>query len=175
MLRLRIACAAFATICFAQQPDSGIQQPPPVPIPLPQILRDYQPVTPERLKDPEPGNWLMIRRTYDGWGYSPLNQITVQNVTRLRPVWGFSTGEAKVHESAPIVNNGVMFVSTPNNQVIAIDAKTGNVLWRYRRQRPEGASVPHETNRGVALYGGRVYYAAGEAVLVALDVKTGRE
>ncbi len=59
---------------------------------LPPVLERYQPVTAERLKNPEPGNWLMIRRTYDGWGYSPLDQITTQNVARLRPIWGFSTG-----------------------------------------------------------------------------------
>jgi alcohol dehydrogenase (cytochrome c) len=141
----------------------------------PAVLQNYKTVTAERLKTPEAGDWLMIRRTYDGWGYSPLNQITTKNVAHLQPVWGFATGEAKVHESAPIVNNGVMFVSTPNNQVIAIEAKTGNVLWRYRRPRPNGASVPHDTNRGVALYGDKVYYAAGEAVLVALDAKTGKE
>jgi len=152
---------------------SGQQQPPPAPVPP--VLQRYQPVTEERLKNPEDGNWLMIRRTYDGWGYSPLDQITPANVARLKPVWVFSTAEARVHEAAPIVNNGVMFVSTPNNQVIAIDAKSGNVLWRYRRPRPAGASVPHETNRGVALYGDKVYYAAGEAVLVALDARTGRE
>jgi alcohol dehydrogenase (cytochrome c) len=154
---------------------SFAQQAPVPPAPMPPVLQNYQPVTAERLKNPEPGNWLMIRRTYDGWGYSPLNQITTQNITRLRPVWAFYTGEAKVHESAPVVNNGVMFVSTPNNQVIALDAKSGNVLWRYRRPRPEGASVPHDTNRGVALFGDKIYYAAGEAVLVALDAKTGRE
>jgi alcohol dehydrogenase (cytochrome c) len=139
------------------------------------VLRDYQPVTAERLQNPEAGNWLMIRRTYDGWGYSPLEQITPANVARLRPVWVFATGETRVHEAAAIVNNGVMFVTSPNNQVIAIDATTGNVLWRYRRPRPAGASVPHETNRGVALYGDKVLYAAGEAVLVALDAKTGKE
>src|SRR2546426_6889821 len=148
------------------------QQPPDPPASIPPTLQNYQPVTAERLKNPEAGNWLMIRRTYDGWGYSPLDQITTQNVARLRPVWGFSTGEARVHESAPIVNNGVMFVSTPNNQVIAIDARTGNVLWRYRRPRPDGASVPHDTNPGVALYADKVYYAPGEAVLGALDAQT---
>ena len=149
---------------------TGLAQQPPAPeAPMPAVLQNYRPVTWEQLKNPEAGNWLMIRRTYDGWGYSPLNQINVQNVSKLRPVWSFATGEARVHESAPIVNNGVMFVSTPNNQVIAIDAKTGNVLWRYRRPRPEGASVPHDTNRGVALYADKVYYAAGEAVLVALQ------
>src|SRR5580693_8341678 len=129
-------------------------QTPPAPVPL--VLQNYKPVTAERLKNPEPGNWLMIRRTYDGWGYSPLNQITTQNVQRLRPVWSFATGEPRVHESAPVINNGVMFVSTPMNQVIAIDARTGNVLWRYRRQRPEGASVPHDTSRGVALFADKV-------------------
>jgi alcohol dehydrogenase (cytochrome c) len=87
----------------------------------------------------------------------------------------FSTAEARVHQAAPLVNGGVMFVTSPNNQVIAIDVKTGNLLWRYRRPRTAAMSVPHETNRGVALFGDKVYFAAGEAVLVALDARTGRE
>jgi len=142
---------------------------------MPALLQKYQPVTAERLQHPEDGNWLMIRRTYDGWGYSPLDQLTPANVARLKPVWVFSTGETRAHESAPIVNNGVMFVTTPMNQVIAIDARTGTLLWRYRRKRPDGATVPHEANRGIALYADKVYFAAGEAVLVALDAKTGKE
>ena len=142
---------------------------------MPALLQKYQPVTAERLQHPEDGNWLMIRRTYDGWGYSPLDQLTPANVARLKPVWVFSTGETRAHESAPIVNNGVMFVTTPMNQVIAIDARTGSLLWRYRRKRPDGATVPHEANRGIALYADKVYFAAGEAVLVALDAKTGKE
>ncbi len=135
----------------------------------------YLPVTSERLLHPEDGNWLMLRRTYDGWGYSPLKQITTANVARLRPAWAFATGEARVHESAAIVNNGVLFVSTPNNQVLAIDAKSGNLIWRYRRPRAAGALVPHDTSRGVALYGDKVYFAGGEAVVVAIDAKTGKE
>jgi alcohol dehydrogenase (cytochrome c) len=142
---------------------------------MPGVLQNYQPVTAERLLHPENNNWLTIRRTYDGWGYSPLEEITPANVGRLRPVWVFSTGEPRVHESAPIVNNGVMFVTTPNNQVIAIDAASGNLLWRYRRPRVPGALVPHDTSRGVALYGDKVYFAGGEAVVVALDAKSGRE
>ena len=51
-------------------------------------------------------------------------------------MWVFSTGETKVHEAAPLVNNGVMFISTPNNQVIAIDVRTGNLLWRYLARGP---------------------------------------
>jgi alcohol dehydrogenase (cytochrome c) len=141
---------------------------------VPEVLQKYAPVTEARLKNPEESNWLMVTRTYDGWGYSPLKQITTGNVTKLKPVWSFSTGETRGHESAPVVNNGVMFVTTPMSQVIALDAKTGALLWRYRRVREAGTLVPHETNRGVALYGDKVYFASGDAVLVALDAKTGQ-
>src|SRR5579871_1494542 len=110
-----IAAAVFLAVLktgFAQR-----QQAPQPPPPTPAILQNYPPVTAERLLHPEDCNWLMIRRTYDGWGYSPLNQITPANVSKLRPVWGLSTGETRAHESAPVVNNGVLFVTTPMNQV----------------------------------------------------------
>jgi len=149
--------------------------PPGPPLPTPAILQKYQPVTAERLLKPSEGDWLMIRRTYDGWGYSPLDQITTSNVARLQPVWVFSTGVPNGHEAPPLVNNGVMFVATPGNQVIAIDAKSGSVLWRYRRPIPEDAVTLHPTSRGVALYGDKVFFAANEAVLVALDARTGKE
>jgi alcohol dehydrogenase (cytochrome c) len=161
--------AAMFYATFAQAPSP--QAAPTVAA----VLQNYSPVTAERLKNPEPENWLMVRRSYDGSGYSPLKQITTENVSKLKPVWGILTGEGRVHEAAPIVNNGVMFVSTPNNQVMAMDVKSGNLLWRYRRPRPTGSSVAHDTSRGVALYGDKVYFAAGEAVIVALDAKTGRE
>ena len=143
--------------------------------PVPPLLQRYKPVTTERLKKPEDSDWLMVRRTYDGWGYSPLDQITRDNVNRIQPVWVFSTGVANGHEAPPIVNNGVMFVATPGNQVIAIDAKTGTILWRFRRPLPEDAIVLHPTTRGVALYGDKVFLAANEAVLVAIDARTGKE
>jgi alcohol dehydrogenase (cytochrome c) len=168
---IAISALAFGVMASAVFGQQAADAPPPTPA----VLQNYGPVTADRLKNPEDANWLMIRRTYNGWGYSPLDQITPANAGRLKPVWVFSTGETRVHESAPVVNNGVMFVSTPNNQVLAIDAKTGTPLWRYRRLRPQGAFVPHETNRGVALYNDKVYVAAGEAVLVALDAKTGKE
>jgi alcohol dehydrogenase (cytochrome c) len=142
---------------------------------MPAILQSYTPVTEARLKNPEDANWLMVRRTYDGWGYSPLKQITPANVSRLKPVWSFATGELRGHEAPPIVNNGVMFVATPGSQVIAFDVKTGRALWRYRRPQPAGVVLLHPTSRGVSLYGDKVFFAAGESVLIALDAKTGRE
>jgi alcohol dehydrogenase (cytochrome c) len=136
---------------------------------------NYRPVTADRLKNPDAGDWLMVRRTYDGWGYSPLKQITPANISRLEPVWTFATGQENGHEAPPIVNGGVMFVATPGNQVIALDAKSGQLIWRYRRPLPEGVVLLHPTSRGVALSGDKVLFAAGEAVLVALDAKSGRE
>jgi len=163
----------FGTFAAQQQAQGPAQQPPPVPTPA--VLQNYKPVTAERLKNPEPGDWLMVRRTYDGWGYSPLDQISTKNVERLQPVWSFSTGVVSGHEAPPIVNNGVMFVATPSNQVIAIDVRTGKLLWRFRRPAPEGANIPHQTSRGVALYGDKVFFAVGEAVLIAIEAKTGKE
>jgi alcohol dehydrogenase (cytochrome c) len=145
------------------------------PTPVPEALKQYQPVSAARLKAPADGDWPMIRRTYDGWGYSPLTQIDTDNVKRLEPAWIFSTGVANGHEAPPIVVNGVMFVATPGNQVLAIDAKTGTLLWRYRRSLPSPVVLLHPTSRGVAVYADKVYFAAGEAVLVALDARTGEE
>ncbi len=151
------------------------QAPAQAPAPVPLVLQNYKNVTTERLKKPEDGDWLMIRRTWDGQGYSPLDQITPANVSKLQPAWVFSTGVTSGHESAALVNNGVMFVSTPGNQVLAIDAKTGLLLWRYRRRLPDDVVLMHPTSRGVALYGDKVYFCAGDAVVVAIDAKTGKE
>jgi len=149
-----------------------IAQSPP---PRSAILQNYPAVTAEQLKAPADDEWPMVRRTYDGWGYSPLQQITAGNVARLQPVWSMSTGVTSGHQAPPIVHGGVMFVATPNNQVLAIDARSGGLLWRYRRTPPEDAIVLHRTSRGIALLGDKLYFAAAEAVLVALDVRTGRE
>ena len=154
------------------------QQPAPlptVPVPMPALLKNYTTVTADRLTNPADGDWLMIRRTYDGWGYSPLDQITTANVSRLQPVWVFSTGVNSGHEAPPIVNNGVMFVSTPGHRVAAIDAKTGVLLWRYNKEVAERIVAPHPTTRGIALYGNQVFFAANDAVLVALDARTGEQ
>ncbi len=124
----------------------------------------YSPVTDQRLVKPEAENWLMIRGNYQGWGYSPLDQINASNVKKLTPLWTFSTGVDSGHEAPPIVNNGVMFVSTPYSQLIALEAKTGVLLWRYRRELPEDFKPLHNTR----------YVASLDCYLVALDAKTGK-
>jgi alcohol dehydrogenase (cytochrome c) len=139
-----------------------------------QGITSYSPVTDERLLKPEPHNWLMYRGTYDGWGYSPLNQINTTNVKKLVPVWSLSTGVNEGHQAPPMVNNGVMFITTPQNQILTLDAKTGDLLWRYKRELPEDIIQSHPTNRGVGLYQDKVYLGTLDCHLVALEAKTGK-
>jgi alcohol dehydrogenase (cytochrome c) len=135
---------------------------------------EYRPVSDERLVNPEPENWLMLRGNYQGWMFSPLDQIKSSNVKDLVPVWSYATGVGSGHEAPPIVNDGVMFVATPFDQVIALNARTGDPIWTYKRELPEDFAALHKTKRGVALYGDNVYLAGLDAVLVALDAKTGK-
>ena len=144
------------------------------PVVAQQPLPSYSPVTEARLLNPEPHNWLMYRRTFDGHGYSPLDKINAGNVRRLVPVWSYSTGMLEGHQSPPIVNNGVMFVTTPGNQVLALNAKTGDLIWRYKRELPDDVVQSHPTNRGVGLYEDMVYVGTLDAFVVALDAKTGK-
>jgi alcohol dehydrogenase (cytochrome c) len=169
-----VVLALSAGAAMAQQALPPLPKPEGEP-PVQPILQKYKPVTAERLKKPEDGDWLQYRRTYDGWGYSPLAQINRGNVARLKPVWSMATGQLEGHQAPPQVNNGVMFVATPGNQLLAIDAKAGELLWRFKRPMPEDILLLHPTSRGVGLFGDKVYFAAADAVLVALDAKTGKE
>jgi alcohol dehydrogenase (cytochrome c) len=197
-MKRTLSILVVAAVSFVLLSLSGIgQQAPPIPpvpgagaapqgggggggrgqqaAPLAAVLENYKPVTTERLKKPEDGNWLSVRRTYDGWGYSPLTEIKRSNVDKLQLQWVLLTGQNNGHEAPPMVNNGVMFVSTPGYQVMAVEAKTGRLLWRFTKTPLQGARVLHQTTRGVALYGDKVFFAAGDAFLHALDAKTGRE
>ena len=139
------------------------------------VVENYTSVTDDRLINPEEHNWLSYRGTLDGWGYSKLDQINGTNIDELQPVWSFSTGVLGGHESPPIVNDGVMFITTPGNFLYAIEAATGDLLWRYQHNLPENYIAFHRTNRGVALYGDKVYMATLDARVVALDAATGEK
>ena len=133
----------------------------------------YQPVTSERLLNQDEDSWLLYRGSYDSHGYSPLDQIDRETVADLVPVWSFSTGLREGHQAPPIVNAGYMYVATPQNHVLALNAATGELLWRYVRYLPDDLQQFHPTNRGVALWGERAYLATVDSYLVALDAVTG--
>lgn len=173
---LRNACFGV-TLCWAlQAPAVDLFGNDAAAVKSGTLLKDrpaYSPVTDQRLENPEKRNWLMYRGTYDSQGYSRLDQINSKNVRQLKPAWTFSTGMREAHQAPPIVNDGYMYVSTPHNHVLALDARTGELLWRYERELPEDLIQMHPTNRGVALHGNRVYLATADAFLVALNARTG--
>jgi alcohol dehydrogenase (cytochrome c) len=148
----------------------------------PAAAADWSDVTEQRLvdADKEPGNWLTYYRSYAGWRFSPLTQITPQNVKRLTPRWMLSLGEAGNQQATPLVNDGVMIVTSPLgqeiNRVYAVEAATGRVLWKHETKLPDdlsGLVKILSMNRGAALYRDRVYFGTLDARLVALNARTG--
>ena len=140
-----------------------------------------QDVTYERLlnADKEPHNWLTYYGNYGGWRYSPLKQINTSNVKKLVVKWAFQTGADQNFQVTPIVADGVMYITNYQNQVFALDAATGKMLWRFSYKLPDPGKMPllffgSTSHRGVALAKGKVLLATLDAHLLALDAKTGR-
>ena len=94
------------------------------------------PVTDAMLRDPAPGDWLMWRRTLNGWGYSPLDQIDRDNVSRLRMVWTRALGDGS-QQGTPLAYGGVLYMPNPRDLIQAIDAVTGDLIWEHRRDNPD--------------------------------------
>ena len=121
----------------------------------------------------EPQNWLTYWGDYGGSHYSRLDGVTPSNVGALAPAWSFQFGNGSV-ESVPLVVDGLMFVTGPQNNAAALDARTGRPIWRYTRTLPNvAAHCTVMTNRGFAILGDRLFMGTLDAHLVSLDAKTG--
>jgi glucose dehydrogenase len=119
-------------------------------------------------------NWLLYGRTYDNQRFSPLTQINSGNVKRLTPVAIIQTGIANSFEDTPIVVNGVMYVVTPTDHVMAYDAVTGDPLWVYNPVLGYTRLCCGPQARGVAVAYGKVFVGRVDGVMVALDARTGK-
>lgn len=139
--------------------------------------QDYPAVTDSRLlAAASDAGWLMYRRSYDSRAYAPFKQISPSNVKSLRTAFTYATGLPQGHESPPIVNGNTMFITTPMDNVIALDATSGRVLWKYVPNiaiEALRAVCCDVVNRGVALYGNDVYVGTIDDRLIALDARTG--
>ena len=164
MMRL----AVFAVLGLVAAASPATAQAPPAP-----------PVTDAMLQDPAAGDWLMWRRTLNGWGYSPLDEINRENVNDLRLVWtrGLSSG---YQEGTPLVYGGTLYMPNPNDHLQAIDAVAGDLLWEYRREVPEGAAETLaaaaglvSVNRNVAIYGNVIIDTGNDGYVYAVDASTG--
>ena len=133
-------------------------------------VRNYVPVTEAMLRNPDPADWLMIRRDYRASNYSPLNQITRDNVKDLRLVWSWAMSEGGTSQPAPIVHNGVVYLNNAGNTIQAIDGKTGELIWENRY----GTSAAAAAMRGIAMYEDKIFVATSDAHLLAFDARTGK-
>jgi len=127
-------------------------------------------VTDAMLRDPDPADWLIYRRTYDGWGYSPINQIARDNVGNLQLAWVWAMGDGR-NQPTPLVFDGVMYLASPGNVVQALDARTGTLLWEYRRPLPD--SLSGGSVRNLAIYDDKLFMGTRDAFMVALDSRNG--
>ncbi|MEO7651111.1 MAG: PQQ-dependent dehydrogenase, methanol/ethanol family [Bryobacteraceae bacterium] len=125
-------------------------------------------VTYSDLRRADPNNWLSYNGSYSSQRHSLLNQVNKENVKSLVPKWVFHVPDASRLESVPVVVDGVMYVSQPN-EVYALDGRTGRLIWRYNRT----PAIRKGPNRGVAVYSNKVYFGTPDAHLVALDARTG--
>ena len=134
----------------------------------------FKRVTDDMLTNPPASDWLHWRRTYDGWGYSPLNQINRQNVGQLRLAWSWAM-QGGNQQTTPLVHDGVMYLANPGSTVQALNAATGELLWEYRREFPAETRQQHELRalRGLSIYEDRILVNTGDAHIVALDVRSG--
>jgi len=160
----------LATALFAAAPFSSLPAQADTPA--------YEAVTADRLVNAQKDNgWLMYRRNYESTGYAPFDQISTANVAKLKPVFDYESKLYQGHEAAPVVNGRYMFVTTPMDHLIAMDATNGTVLWKYDYPiDPKALKTVccDVVNRGVALYGDLVYMGTLGNHIVALEAATGK-
>ena len=134
-------------------------------------VQNFTPVTDAVLQDPDPADWLSWRRTLDGWGYSPLDEIDGSNVGDLQLVWSWGL-EPGVSQTTPIVHNGILYVANPGNVVQALDAASGDFIWEYRHEMEE-RNRPGAQLRSLAIYYDLILVNTRDAHIVGLDARTG--
>jgi alcohol dehydrogenase (cytochrome c) len=174
LTRVLLTCSALSAISLPVLAQGASTTPAPA-------QRSYSPVTNDMVLNPPVSDWLMWRRTLDNEGYSPLKQINTKNVGDLELVWAYPMSSDGEQEVGPLVHDGVMFLSTNDNIVDALDAKTGDLIWEYRNPHPDlPASWGYQLNQArrqkesIALYGDKVILTTVDAKIVALDAKTGK-
>ncbi len=140
------------------------------------ITPAFSPVTWERLMNAadEPQNWLMYSGTLDSQRFSKLDQVNTENVAQLELKWSYQIPVIDRAETVPVVVDGIMFITEAPSNVVAVDARTGGVYWRYDHPLPEDLRICcGRNNRGVAILGETLFFSTLDARLVALDARTG--
>ena len=143
----------------------------------PSHAQDFTPVTDAMLADPSPDDWPMWRRTLDSWGYSPLDQVTRDNVDTLRMVWSRGLAEGR-SEGTPLVYDGVLYMPQASDVIQAMDAATGDLKWDHRRDLPDDVydyvGRDSANNRNIAIYDRFIINTSDDGYVFGLDATTGK-
>ena len=159
---VQVACVVFVMVMFGLADVEG------------QSSSEFKPVTDAMLQNPAAEDWLMWRRTLNGWGYSPLDQVTTENVGDLQLVWSRALTEGR-QQGTPLAYDGVLYMPNPRDVIQAIDAVSGDLLWEYRREVPEdvGDAGLRTNNRNIAIYDNLIIDTSIDGYVFALDAGTG--
>ncbi len=164
----------IAVVCIALGPSSGCKAPAET-APKPGDVTEAR-VTSEAAAG---NNWLLNGRTFDEGHFSPLKQITDQNVSGLGLAWFLDINTAMGVVSEPIVVDGVIYVSAPMSKVYAVDAVSGKLIWKFdphiQLNMAINGSYSARTNGGVAVWGGKVFVGTGDCRLIAMDAAAGKQ
>jgi alcohol dehydrogenase (cytochrome c) len=125
---------------------------------------------PETLRNPPADAWPTYHGDYSGQRHSKLTEITPENVQDLKQVWRFQTGQNQAIKASPILVDGVLFLTTPDN-LWAIDARTGQERWHYQHPMNDAFHIGH---RGAAIYRGTVYLTTPDCHLIAFNAADGK-
>jgi alcohol dehydrogenase (cytochrome c) len=139
---------------------------------VPGEVPNYVPVTAEMLKSPPPGDWLIFGRNYQRHSYSPLTQITRENVKDLRLQWVWAINDSGANQTTPIVHNGIIYLGSPSNIVQSLNARTGDLIWETRAgpdQAPGYGGI-----RSIAIAEDKVLLPTSDAHMVAIDARNGK-
>ncbi len=158
--------AAAAAVSFALGAATAQAQP----------AGEFVPVTDAMLQDPDPADWPMWRRTLDGWGYSPLDQVNRDNVGELQMAWSRALPQG-TQEVTPLAYGGVVYMPTVTDIIQALDATNGDLIWEYRRDLPddvyEFVGGNARSMRNIAIYDRQIINISDDDYAYALDVETG--
>jgi alcohol dehydrogenase (cytochrome c) len=135
-------------------------------------VKNYVPVTDAMLKSPPASDWLMARRNYQAWSYSPLDEISKNNVKELRLAWSWAMNDAGSNQPMPLVHNGIMYLGNTGNMMQALDAASGDLIWE--NQVGPNSIRGFGAVRNTAIYGTNVFMATNDGRLVAFDARTGK-
>jgi len=144
----------------------GQQEPPPTGLTVSGEVKNFARVTDEMLRNPPAGDWPMLRHDQFASSYSPLTQISRDNVQDLQLQWVWPMNEGGTNQPSPLAHDGTIFLNNTGGIVQALDGRTGDLIWEQRL----GVNL---AMRGMSLYDDKLYLALSNAHLVALNARTG--